>query len=143
MGEERLLAINFRTGEFIVDNFQRSGDKRKTGFNIEEYNKILACPDSVVLIHNHSGCDIPSGQDLLTYLHDEKIKLSIIACHNGDLYAIYGVRSIFEEVYNKFLEIEKTKTTDIREAKKRTTTKIYALNETLSDRHKYFIVKKL
>ena len=130
MGEERLLAINFRTGEFIVDN-------------IEEYNKILACPDSVVLIHNHSGCDIPSGQDLLTYLHDEKIKLSIIACHNGDLYAIYGVRSIFEEVYNKFLEIEKTKTTDIREAKKRTTTKIYALNETLSDRHKYFIVKKL
>ena len=39
--QERMLVINARTGEFVVDNFDRDGDMYKTGFNVEEYQKIL------------------------------------------------------------------------------------------------------
>ena len=47
--QERMLVVNARTGEFVVDNFDRDGDIYKTGFNSEEYQKILDCPDNIVV----------------------------------------------------------------------------------------------
>lgn len=129
--------------EYLVDNFKRNGEINRTRFNDNEIKIINNCPDSIALIHNHSKSDKPSGQDIMSYLHNEKVKLSIIACHNGDLYAIYGVKPSFEQKYNEILEIEKTKTTEFELAKRRTTTQIYELNESLSERHKYFTVVKL
>ena len=143
MGQERLVAVNFRTGDFIVDNFDRDGEINKTSFNDREMDLIEKCKDSIVLIHNHSKSDKPSGQDLLSYLRNEKVKLSLIACHNGDLYAIYGVKPIFEIRYNELLEIEKIKTTEINIAKRRATTQAYIINDNLSERHQYFNVVKL
>ena len=143
MEKERLVAINGRTGEFIVDNFDREAEVYKTGFNDEEMKKFNGCEDSVILIHNHSHNGRPSGRDIQTYYEVEKIKLSIIACHDGNLYAIMWVRSSFMEVYNELLQHEKQKTTDIEEAKRRATTQVYELNDSLSERHKFFKVEKI
>ena len=143
IGTERMTAINSRTCEFIVDNFNRNGSKHGTFFNAEETQKINDCSDMITVIHNHSENGPPSGQDLLTYLHDDKIKLSIIACHNGDVYAICNVNKSFEEKYLILLGKEKDKTTEIELAKRRATTKCYDINDSLSERHKLFNVMKL
>ena len=143
MEKERLVAINGRTGEFLVDNFDREAEVYRTGFNDEEMKKFNECQDSVILIHNHSHNGRPSGKDIMTYYEVDKIKLSLIACHDGDLYGIYWVRSTFMETYMDLLEAEKQKTTDIEEAKRRATTQIYELNDALSERHKFFKVERL
>ena len=59
--QERMLVINARTGEFVVDNFDRECDMYKTGFNSEEYQKILDCPDNIIVMHNHSLNGCPSA----------------------------------------------------------------------------------
>ena len=101
--EERMVAINGRTGEFLVDNFNRKGSTDKTGFTTEEYEKVIQCPDSVILINNHSYNVVPSGADLYMYNREKKVKLSIIACHDGDVYAIYKTTKIFEDSYMRLL----------------------------------------
>lgn len=86
MSEERMLALDARTGEFIVDNFERAGSMYRTLFLEEENKKIMECPNSIILLHNHSLNGRPSGQDLLAYLHNEKIRISLILCHDGGIY---------------------------------------------------------
>lgn len=141
--QERMLAINARTGEFLVDNFERDGSIKGTGFDEKEYQKILDCPDSVVVMHNHSLNGRPSVQDIMTYLHDNHIRLSLIVCHDGTIYNIMDVKPEAEIAYNEFLQEEKTKTTDIDEAKRFATTKLYEANEKLGKRHKLFRIEKL
>lgn len=141
--QERLLAINARTGEFLVDNFDRDGETYKTGFNAAEYKHIEGCPDSIILVHNHSLNGRPSGQDLLAYLHTEKVKISIIACHDGNIYAIYGINPKFEEQYTRRYEKYKAQTNDKNEANRLATTSLYLLNEELPEKHKLFNVKQL
>ena len=143
MEKERLVAINGRTGEFLVDNFDREAEVYRTGFNEAEMNIFNECQDSVIIIHNHSHNGRPSGKDILTYYEVDKIKLSLIACHDGDVYAIYWVRKSFKDMYCKLLEIEKQRYTDIEEAKRRATTQIYELNKALSERHKFFKIERL
>lgn len=143
MEQERLLAINCRTGEFLVDNFNRTGEIFRTSFSDTEVEIINKCEDSIALIHNHSHNGRPSGQDILAYLKNDKVKLSLIVCHNGEVYGIYAVRQSFENCYLELLEKQKEKTVDIEEAKRLATTEIYLLNEQLSDRHKFFFVEKL
>lgn len=141
--QERMTAIDFRTGERIVDNFKREGSTYKTGFTSEEMEKILQCTNSIIVIHNHSHNGRPSGKDLLTYLHENKIKLSIIACHNGDLYAIYWVKEEFETLYNRRIEERKISLSNIDEIKRLAMTDMYRLNEQLSEKDKFFKVVKL
>ncbi|MBQ9609605.1 MAG: hypothetical protein IJV15_09220 [Lachnospiraceae bacterium] len=138
-----MLAINARTGELIVDNFDRKGSIKGTGFNEKEYQKLIDCKDGVILIHNHSLNGLPSSQDLLTYLKNEHIKLSIIVCHDGTVYGIYSVNSEFEKVYNDYFNQEKELTNNIDDAKRLTTTKLYLINEKMSKSNKLFDVKKL
>lgn len=145
MIEERMIAITFREGNYVTDNFPRSGSPKGTGFEGKELEAFNECKESMIVIHNHSYNGRPSGKDLLTYLEKEKIKLSIIACHNGDLYAIYMVRPSFEEKYYELIEKYKVElnTTEMEEVKREAITELYELNENLSDRHKLFLVQQL
>ena len=141
--QERMLVVNARTGEFIVDNFNRDGDMYKTGFNAEEYQKILDCPDGIIVMHNHSLNGRPSAQDLITYLKEEKIKISLILCHDGSIYGIFDVQKEVEEIYIMYLEDAKRRTASEEEAKRLATTNMYILNEKLSKKHKLFDVRRL
>lgn len=141
--QERLIAVNARTGELIVDNFNREGSIRGTGFNEYEAESIMKCDDNIILLHNHSLNGRPSAQDLITYFNEEKVKISLIICHDGVVYGIYEVKSEFVTYYYKVLEFEKQRTSNMDEAKRMATTVLYQLNDKLSDRHKLFLVKKL
>lgn len=139
--QERMVAINARTGEFLVDNFERDGSISGTGFTKSESYKVLNCPDNVALIHNHSLNGRPSIQDILTYAREDKVKLSIIACHDGTLYAIYGVNPKVNDVYNAIFEKTRQSVTDLDEVKRLATTKLYLINEKLGERHKLMNIK--
>ena len=141
--QERMLVVNARTGEFIVDNFNRAGDMYKTGFNREEYQKILDCPDNIIVMHNHSLNGRPSAQDLITYLKEEKVKLSLILCHDGSIYGIFDVQSDVEAIYEMYLGEAKIRTTSEEEAKRLATTNMYILNDKLGKKHKIFDVRRL
>lgn len=142
-GEERMLAINARTGEFLVDNFEREGSIKGTGFNDKEYERLNDCEDGIILMHNHSLNGRPSAQDLISYLDDERIKISLILCHDGTMYGIYDVNPQFKEAYEMLLSEAKQKTNDIDDAKRLATSKLYILNEKLGKKHKLFTVEKL
>lgn len=141
--EEHLIAINARTGKLLADNLSREGNIKSTGFNKDEIKKVNECKDNIVLIHNHSLNGRPSAKDILTYLQEKQIRLSIIACHDGTLYGIYDVSPKFKTAYKMVLNGEKEKTSNLDEAKRLTTTKLYQINDKLSEKHKLFIIKKL
>ena len=143
MSEEHLLALSARTGEFIVDNFEREGNMRRTSFSEEERQKIMECPDTIILMHNHSLNGRPSGQDLLAYLHNEKVRISLILCHDGAVYGIYGVKREFEAMYNETLEKHKGRMSDYDMVKQLATTEMYRLNDVLSSKSKLFNVVNL
>lgn len=141
--EERMLAINARTGEFLIDNFDREGNIKGTGFTADEAMVLDECRDGIILLHNHSLNGRPSAQDMLTYLCEERVKISLILCHDGTVYGIYGVSPKFPDIYNDYLMQEKQKTDNMDEAKRLATTQMYVLNEKLGNRHKLFIIEKL
>lgn len=141
--EERLIAISARTGEFLVDNFAREGYSKNTAFTEAEHQKVLNCLDMVVLLHNHSRNGRPSAADIMSYLKNDKVKLSLIICHDGDIFAIGGVKNKFVEFYEKFLSEAKTKTNNIEEAKILATTKLYNINNDMHNKDKLFDVQKL
>ena len=141
--EERMLAINARTGDFLVDNFDRAGSIKGTGFNRNESRIIEECRDGIVLMHNHSLNGRPSAQDLKSYFDEERVKISLILCHDGTIYGIYDVNSRFPNIYKDYLNQAKQKTNDIDEAKRLATTQIYRLNDDLGNRHKLFTLEKI
>lgn len=141
--EERLLAVNARTGELIVDNFDRPGYAKNTAFTTSEYQKIQDCIDTIILMHNHSLNGRPSAADLLSCLKDDKIRLSLILCHDGTIHAIYSVKEKFKELYSLYMNDICTKTTNREEAKRLAMTKLYQDNQNLNNRYKLFDVRKL
>lgn len=58
---------------------------------------------------NHSFNGRPSAQDLISYLDDERIKISLILCHDGTMYGIYDVNPQFKEAYEMLLSEAKQK----------------------------------
>ena len=84
----------------------------------------------------------PSGQDFLTFLNEEKIKLSIVACHDGTLYEIRNVNPKFEDIYNDCLEYAKQISNDRDEIKYLALTKLMMLNDKLGNRHKLYDLKE-
>ena len=144
--EERMIAMNARTGDLLVDNFDRKGSIKGTGFTLEEAKILDTCKDGIILLHNHSLNGRPSAQDMLTYLKEERVKMSLILCHDGNIFGIYGVSPKFPEIYDEFLEQAKLKIGEKEitdEVKRLATTQMYILNEKLGNRHKLFIVEKL
>lgn len=98
---EHMVAVDYRSGKFIVDNYNRDGMILKTSFNDEEYDKIEQNKGTIILIHNHSLNVRPSGGDIISFAKNDKIAMSLIACHDGDLYAIISAEKVVEEIYNK------------------------------------------
>lgn len=141
--EERLIAINARTGELIVDNFNRKGSMLSTGFTTDEAIKIDDCPDGIILLHNHSLNGKPSSQDLLTYALEDKVKISLIICHDGTVYGIFHVSKIYPEVYNEFINNSKQFSSDIDVVKAITTMRLNILNNKLGQKQKLFKVIEL
>lgn len=138
--QERLLAIDAKTGEFIVDNFDRDGSETRTGFSDDEYQKIKENPNQIILIHNHSGNGRPSPQDFLTCLHD-KVFMSVIVCHNGNVYAISDVKPKFETVYTELVATNKL--LGRHDPEGHALTEIYDQNKISSDKRKFFKLKEL
>ena len=141
--QERLLAIDAKTGELIVDNFSRDGEIYRTGFTIEEHQKIEDCPNQIIYLHNHSLNGSPSAQDILTCLHNDKAYMSVIVCHNGDVYTISDVKPEFEKQYEKFLEMRKQYTNDIVEARCNAVDDTCRYNNDLSEKRQFIKIKKL
>lgn len=136
--DEHMIAINSRTGKTLTDNLQRKGNATRTSFTAEEYTKIEACSEKIILIHNHSHNVRPSGTDIVTVAKNDKISMSIIACYDGDVYIIKSVKKevagIYEKYYNDLRSIY-----DINAAKALATNKLYVENE----KHHWFDVERL
>lgn len=135
---ERMVAVDIRTGDLVTDNFARveSGSIAGTGFNAREYQMVQDCENGIAIIHNHSLNGRPSMQDIFTFLHEDKVKLSIVVCHDGSIYTIYDADPEIENRYNKFLNDVKYSVSDPRIAEQLATSHIYQLNETFPERKK-------
>jgi len=140
---EYLVALDYNTGERIVDNFGREACARKTGFNLEELTKISNSSTEIITIHNHSYNGRPSAQDLITFYNQEIIRISIIACHTGELYAIFKVTEEALKEYNNFLQDAKLFINDFEFAKMLANTRLHNLNDTKSKKKKLFEIKRL
>ena len=140
---EYLVALDYYTGKRVIDNFGRKGEPGRTGFTEEEYSFIEKSDTDIIVIHNHSYNGRPSARDLITFCNDERIRLSIIACHCGELYAIFSVKYLINEVYEQLLDAEKSIVDDIDFAKRLASTKLYILNDKLSPKKKLFDVRRL
>lgn len=141
--EERLLAINARTGDFIVDNFNRSGSEKRTSFIASEKMEIDKCKDPIILVHNHSLNGRPSGKDLLSFLHQEKVALSLVACHDGTVYEISYVSPKFEIMYDSYMNELKQFISDMDEIKRLAMTRCIDQNNKLGKSKKLFKVRRL
>ena len=106
---EKMIAISARTGNLIVDNFDREGKAEHTSFNKKEYSFIEKSEDLIIVLHNHSYNRPPSGRDLATYAESDKIKISIILCHDGDVYAILSAVPEVAEIYMMYYDELKDK----------------------------------
>lgn len=135
---EHMIALNARTGELIVDNFTREGNATSTGFNDDEYAKILECKDKIILLHNHSHNVRPSGGDIVTYSRYDNVSVSLVLCHDGDVFSIQfankSVENIYNDAYNYF-----RKDFDSDSAKALATKVLYEENE----KHNLFEVRRL
>lgn len=140
--EEHMIAISSRTGRLIVDNLNRTGISRHTYFSEAEYNKIKKTQDSIILIHNHSLNGRPSAKDLISYALDDKVRLSIIACHNGTIYAIFKAKKIIENIYHDLYDKEKERWNDAELAKIHATNNLYLLNDKLGLKQKIFDLRR-
>lgn len=140
--KEWMLAVDRREGDLIVDNFNRDGNIKGTGFTPEEYDKILECQDQVIIMHNHSLNGRPSAQDLIAYSKDEHVILSLIVCHDGTLYAIYDANPEIESIYNDLFDEYKNITNDEEEAKHLATTALYKANNKENVKRKLFVLRR-
>ena len=141
--EERLLAINARTGDFIVDNFNRSGSEKRTSFIASERMEIDKCKDPIILVHNHSLNGRPSGKDLLSFLHQENVALSLVACHDGTVYEISYVSPKFEIMYDSYMNELKQFISDMDEIKRLAMTRCIDQNNKLGKSKKLFKIRRL
>ena len=108
---ERMIALDSRTGSFIVDNLESGIDQSfRTGFTKEQYDLIQSNQGNVILLHNHPGSLRPSGTDILTLWREEKVDASIIVGHDGSVCSISIINrkipldKIYEDAYNKYIE---------------------------------------
>ena len=84
--EESLIILDSRTGNLIVDNFDNTGSKFKTGLTNAQYSLVKNNSGKVIMIHNHPESPRPSGTDILTLLKEQKAEYSVIVGHDGTVY---------------------------------------------------------
>ncbi|MBO4592052.1 MAG: hypothetical protein J5684_05795, partial [Eubacterium sp.] len=140
--EEHMIAVSSRTGKLITDNLNRTGIDNHTSFNQKEYDKIIKCEESIIVLHNHSSNGRPSARDIISYANDDKIRLSLILCHTGIVYAICNANKNVELIYMDLLEREKERWTDIEIAKVYATNDLYKINDKLGKNQKLFDIRR-
>lgn len=106
---EKMIAISARTGKLLADNLDRNGLSDHTSFTYDEYKLIEESEDMVIVLHNHSYNRPPSGRDIATYAKNDNIKISLILCHDGDVYAIISAIPEVYDIYELFYEEIKPK----------------------------------
>ena len=57
------------------------------------------------VVHHNNGR--PSAGDIISYAGDEHVKMSIVACHDGTLYALFAARPNVKDIYEELLAFEK------------------------------------
>lgn len=108
-----------------------------------ERMEIDKCKDPIILVHNHSLNGRPSGKDLLSFLHQENVALSLVACHDGTVYEISYVSPKFEKMFYDRIEYYKTNLSDMDEIKRLSLTDLIIENDMISDKHKLFKIRRL
>ena len=94
-------------------------------------------------------CDIEmvEGLDIIEPMHGsmlaEKVKISIIACHDGNIHAIYAVTPELEKRYTAHCKKYEAQTGDPVLAKKLAMTNLYQINDDLPRKHKIFDIRLL
>lgn len=140
--EEHMIAISARTGLLIADNLYRAGVSDHTSFNKAEYKKIQESEDSLVVLHNHSSNGRPSARDIITFSVEDKIKLSLVLCHDGAVYAICNSKKIVKEIFDDLLQKEKERWNDVDYAIIHATSVLYKLNDNLGKNQKLFEIRR-
>ncbi|WP_080802011.1 hypothetical protein [Arabiibacter massiliensis] len=106
---EHMAAVNARTGELVADNLGRPPVRGKTGFNAGELERALACPDGVILVHNHPASKPPSYRDVHTAASYSCIVASVIVGHDASVWWVavrdVGIASKLESHYNDFKDV--------------------------------------
>lgn len=109
---ESLIVLDSRTGKLIVDNFENSDIKLKTGLTNEQYSYVTKHNGRFVILHNHPGSTRPSGTDILTLWREEKADCSIVAGHDGTVFLIsemdrkISLDKIYYDEYNKCIDMQ-------------------------------------
>lgn len=84
---EDLYAIDYRTGFCVASNSSHQVPLH-TGFERNDYQKILSYNQALILLHNHPASTRPSFTDIRTLSHERLVKSSLIIGHDGSLQLI-------------------------------------------------------
>lgn len=102
---EHMVAINARTGVWVVDNLGRVPTRARTAFSRGEMARVEACREGVVLIHNHPASKPPSYQDVHTAASFSAVDASIVLGHDGSVWWVSvsnaRIADALESNYNK------------------------------------------
>jgi len=125
---ERLILIDSKTGELILDNFSYATNSAlKTGITEEQYRLANSREGGFIILHNHPASTRPSETDILTLWKETKAKASVVVGHDGAVYCISdvnrekGLDKIYRNVYNNYKELGY----DTDNAKRRATDALY------------------
>lgn len=123
---ERMIAIDYKTGELLTDNIESGDNKKlKTSFTSEQKELLLSRESKFIIMHNHPGSTRPSGTDIIALWSEPKAHASVIVGHDGSVFSISNINrkipldKIYQEAYNKFIEnnipkeLAKIKATDV------------------------------
>lgn len=103
---EGLVAVNARTGGCVADTLGRPPMKKQAHFTKEELARIADTDEGVILLHNHPTSTYPSPADIISAATKEKVKGSLVVCHDGDVYLIASENPETEKVFQKLLKDE-------------------------------------
>lgn len=115
---ERLVALDAKTGDLVVDTYSHELVESKATFDDDERKLIHNHKNGVVLLHNHPGDSPPSFPDIRSAMTTEGVSGSLVSGHGGTVYYIEPLQlHDFEERYNILLEEAKQFTTEIERAR--------------------------
>lgn len=104
---EHLVAIDARTGASVTDNLDvLPMVRRKTAFRESDVDKIRACENSIVLIHNHPMSFQPSFRDVMTAAEHAIVVASIVIGHDGSVWYVAvddpAIAGELADAYNEY-----------------------------------------
>lgn len=115
---ERLVALDAKTGDLVVDTYSHKLFESKANFDDDERKLIHSHKNGIVLLHNHPGDSPPSFPDIRSAMTNENVFGSLVSGHGGTVYYIEPLQlQDLEERYNILLEMAKQLTTEIEGAR--------------------------